>query len=83
MPNTVEIIIPVEAAAAPALADGRTRAALGRLVSRVLRPQAGPSELAIAIAELQAEAAAAGLDDSAIAAELEAYNAEGRDAAGA
>ena len=80
--NTVDVVIPVEAGAAAALADARTRAAMGRLVSRVLRPQAGPSPLAAAVAELKAEARAAGLTDAIIDAELAAYNAERRGAAG-
>ncbi|MDO9708364.1 hypothetical protein [Paracraurococcus lichenis] len=80
MPDTVDVVIPVEAAAAVALADERTREAMGRLVSRVLHPQAGPSELARAIAETKAEARAAGLTDAMIDEELAAYNAERRDA---
>ena len=75
---TVDIAIPVEPGVAAALADARTRAAMGRLVSRVLRPRSGPSELAVAIAEAQADARAAGLTDAEIDAELNAYNAERR-----
>ena len=78
MPDTVPVTIEVDAAAAAALADSRTRAAMGRLVSRVLRPPSGPSELAQAIAEAKAEARAAGLTDADIEAELGAYNAERR-----
>ena len=80
MDRTVEIIIPVEPEAAAALADARNREAVGRLVSRVLRPRSGPSPLAEVIAELKAEARAAGLTDAEIEAELAAYNAERRDA---
>jgi hypothetical protein len=76
MDRTVDVTIPVEAAAA--LADARNREAVGRLVSRVLRPRSGPSPLAEAIAELKAEARAAGLTDAEIEAELAAYNAERR-----
>ena len=79
MDNTVDVTIPVEPEAAAALADARNRAAVGRLVSRVLRPRSGPSALARAIAELKAEARAAGLTDAEIDAELAAYNAERRD----
>ena len=79
MDKTVEVIIPVEPEAAAALADARNREAVGRLVSRVLRPRAGPSPLAQAIAELKAEARAVGLSDADIDAELVAYNAERRD----
>jgi hypothetical protein len=80
--KTVEVTIPVEAEAAAALADARNREAVGRLVSRVLRPRAGPSPLAQAIAELKAEARAVGLSDADIDAELAAYNAERRDRSG-
>jgi hypothetical protein len=51
---------------------------MGRLISRVLNPRPGPSELAWAIAEAKAEARAAGLTDTDIDGELEAYNAERR-----
>ena len=61
MDRTVDVIIPVEPEAAASLADARNREAVGRLVSRVLRPCAGPSPLAEAIAKLKAEATAADL----------------------
>ena len=79
MDKTVEVTIPVEPEAAAALVDARNREAVGRLVSRVLRPRAGPSPLAQAIAELKAEARAAGLGDADIDAELGAYDPERRD----
>lgn len=79
MPKTVDITIPVEREAAAALSDARNGEAVGRLVSRVLHPHAGPSPLAEAIAELKAEARAAGLSDAEIDAELVAYNAERRE----
>jgi hypothetical protein len=79
MDNTVDVTIPVEPAAAAALADARNREAVGRLVSRVLRPRSGLSPLAQAIAEMKADARAAGLTDAEIDAELAAYNAERRD----
>jgi hypothetical protein len=79
MDKTVDVTIPVEPEAAAGLADARNREAVGRLVSRVLRPRAGPSPLARAIAELKAEARAVGLSDAEIDAELVAYNAERRD----
>ncbi len=81
MDTTVDVTIPVEPEAAAALADARNREAIGRLVSRVLRPRSGPSGLARAIAELKAEARAAGLTDADIDAELAVYNAERRDRA--
>jgi hypothetical protein len=79
MDKTVDVSIPVEPAAAATLVDARNRDAIGRLVSRVLRPRAGPSPLAQAIAELKADAKAAGLTDADIDTELAAYNAERRD----
>ncbi len=80
MPDTVPVTIEVETGAAAALADARTRAAMGRLVSRVLHPRPGPTDLAQAIADAKAEARAAGLTDADIDAELDAYNAERRSA---
>jgi len=79
MADTVDVTIPVDPAAAVALADARNREAVGRLVSRVLRPRSGPSPLAEAIAALKSEARAAGLTDQDVDAELAAYNAERRD----
>ena len=79
MDNTVDVIIPIDAEAAAALSDVRNREAMGRLVSRVLRPRSGPTPLAQAIAEMKADARATGLTDADIDAELAAYNAERRD----
>jgi len=79
MDNTVNVIIPVEPEAAAALADARNREAVGRLISRVLRPRSGPSPLAQAIAEIKADARAAGLTDADVDDELAAYNAERRE----
>jgi len=79
MGKTVDVTIPVEADVAAPLADSRNRAAVGRLVSRILRPSAGRTPLANAIAEMQAAARAAGLSEQEIDAELAVYNAERRD----
>src|SRR5438270_13885649 len=79
MDRTVEVTRPPEPEAAAALADARNLEAIGRLVSRVLRPRSGRSPLARAIAELKAEARAAGLSDADIVAELAACDAEHRD----
>ena len=79
MDNTVNVTIPVEPEAAAALADARNREAVGRLISRVLRPRSGPSPLAQAIAEIKADARAAGLTDADVDDELAAYNAERRE----
>jgi hypothetical protein len=78
MGDTVDVTIPVEPEAAEALRDARNRAAIGRLVSRVLHPQPGDDPLVEAIAALKAEVSAAGLTDAEIDADLEAYNAERR-----
>lgn len=79
MDTSIDVTIPIEPEAAAALTDPRNREAVGRLISRVLRPRSGPSALARAIAELKLEARAAGLTDAEIGAELAAYNAERRD----
>jgi hypothetical protein len=78
MAKPVPVTLEVETDAATALGDPRTRAAMGRLVSRVLKPHPGPSALAQAIAEAKAEARAAGLTEADIDAELAAYNTERR-----
>jgi hypothetical protein len=79
MEKTVDVVIPVAEEAATALTDSRNREAVGRLVSRVLRPGAGPSPLAQAIADMKRDARNSGLSDAEIDAELAAYNAERRD----
>ena len=79
MDKTVDVTIPVEAEVAAALADARNRDAVGRLVSRALRPKSGPSPLAQAIADMKTEVHKSGLSDADIDAELAAYNVERRD----
>ena len=79
MEKTVDVVIPVAEEAATALTDSRNREAVGRLVSRVLRPGAGPSPLAQAIADMKRDIRNSGLSDAKIDAELAAYNAERRD----
>ena len=78
MDGTVEIGIPVDADVAAALADPRRREAVGRVVSRMLRPGAGGDPLVAAIDRLRADAEARGLTDDVLDAELTAYNAERR-----
>jgi hypothetical protein len=78
MDGTVDVTIPIEAEAAAALTDAHNREAVGRLISRMLRPRPGDDPLKQAIAELKAEVRASGLMDEEIDAELAAYNAERR-----
>src|SRR5262249_16386543 len=63
MDTSIDVTIPIEPEAAAALTDPSNREGGGRLMSRVLRPRAGPGALARAIAELKLEAGAAGLTD--------------------
>ena len=80
MDTTVDVTIPVETAVAAELRDDRTRVAVGRLVSRVLRRQRRETldRLFAAMEQLGADAEARGLTDEILAAELDAYNAERR-----
>jgi hypothetical protein len=78
MTKTIDVTIPVEPVAAAALGDDRNGKAIGRLVSRVLRPGSGPTPLARAIVAMKAEARSADLSDADIDAELTAFNAERR-----
>ena len=80
MDATVDITIPVEPIAAAELRDARKRAAVGRLVSRVLRREREQNVdlLFSAIEQLGASAEAKGLTDEILQQELAAYNAERR-----
>ena len=79
MDNTVEVTIPVEADAAAALGDMRAREAIGRVVSRMLRPDGNADPLLAVMERLSAEAAKRGLTQAILDEELAAYNAERRD----
>lgn len=79
MDNTVEVTIPVEADVAAALGDERTRAAIGRVVSRMLRPNEDADPLLAVMERLSADAAKRGLTQAILDDELAAYNAERRD----
>ena len=70
MPETVDVAIPVEAEAAKALADARKREAVGRIISRLLRPQPGQDPLLDAMRRLSANAAAKGLTPEILEREL-------------
>lgn len=78
MGRLVTVEIPVEAEEATVLADAERRELVGRLVSRMLRPQAGKEPLAAALERLKASAHAAGLADEIVDAELAACSAERR-----
>ncbi len=70
----VDVTIPVEPEAAAALTDARRREAVGRLVSRLLRPKSGPRLIENGTSEVNADGAATGLTDADIAAELTVDN---------
>jgi hypothetical protein len=78
MGQLVTVEIPIEAEAAPALADAQRRELVGRLVSRMLRPRMGEDPLAGALERLKTSAHAAGLTDEIVDAALAAHNAERR-----
>ena len=76
MTDVVEVAIPVEAEAAAALTDARKREAVGRIVSLMLRREAGQDLLLDAMERLAANAKARGLTDEILEAELAAHKAE-------
>jgi hypothetical protein len=76
MAGIVEVVIPVEAEAAAALADARKREAVGRIVSRILRPQPDHDALLEAMARFSADAKTKGLTPDMLEAELAAHKVE-------
>jgi hypothetical protein len=76
MADVVEVLIPVEAAVAGALSDARKREAVGRIVSRILRPQPDHDPLLEAMQRLSAEAKGKGLTPKVLEAELAAHKRE-------
>lgn len=78
MPPTVEVLIPVDPEVAASLTDPRDREAVGRIVSRLLRPRGGADPLLTVMQRLKETARAQGLTDEIVDAELAAYNAERR-----
>jgi hypothetical protein len=78
MNEVVKVEIPVDVAAVPALKDPASRERIGRLISRVAWLYQGEDPLADVFARTSQAAAAAGLTDSEIDAELAAYKAERR-----
>lgn len=79
MPDTVPVTLDLDPETAAALGDPRTRARVERLIRRSVRPP-GIERLFAAMDALSAEARRRGLTDEILEAELEAYNAERRDA---
>ena len=82
MDRTVDVSIPVEAEVAGSLADARTREAVGRVVSRMLKPTQEFDPLLAAVSALSAEAERRGVTDELVDEELAAYSAEGREGDG-
>jgi hypothetical protein len=78
MLDTVPVTIEVEPEIAAVLGDPATRARLERLIRRTLRPM-GVEALFAAMDALSDEARQRGLTAEILQAELDAYNAEGRD----
>ena len=76
MDGTVDVVIPVEAEAAAAFTDVLKREAVGRIVSRILRPQSGHDLLLDAMERLSADVKARGLTSEIVEAELKAHKAE-------
>ena len=76
MADTVDIVIPVEAEVAAALTDEHKREAVGRIVSRILRPRPGHDPLLEAMQRLGAEAKTRGLTAAALETELVAHKVE-------
>jgi len=76
MTGIVEVVIPVEAEAAAALTDTRKREAVGRIVSRILRPLPDHDPLLEAMERLSTDATAKGLTPETLEAELAAHKAE-------
>ncbi len=66
----------MEAQAAAALTDRRKREAVGRIVSRILRPQPDHDPLLDAMERVSADAKAKGLTPETLEAELAARKAE-------
>jgi hypothetical protein len=78
MNEVVTVEIPIDPAAAPALKDTASRERIGRLISRIAWLYQGEDPLADVFARTSRAAAASGLTDSEIEAELAAYKAERR-----
>ncbi len=78
MNQATTIQIPVEPETAQALADPHRRAAVGRLIDRIVRPTREDDPLAAVLEAALRKALDAGLTVEDIDAELAVYNAECR-----
>jgi hypothetical protein len=76
MAEVVEVVIPLDADVAAMLTDARKRAAVGRIVSRIMLPQPGHDPLIEAMERLGADAQAKGLTPDVLAEELAAHKTE-------
>jgi hypothetical protein len=76
MSDTIEVPIPVDAAAAEALRDPMKRKQMGRIISQLLKPDDSVARLFNAMDRLAEDARAQGLTDAIVEEELAAYNAE-------
>jgi hypothetical protein len=76
MADIADVLIPVEAVVAGALADPGKREAIGHLISRILQPQPGDDPLLAAAQRLSAAAKDRGLTEVALEAELAADKRE-------
>ncbi len=74
--RTVMVEIPVDEETAAALADPHRREAVGELVKLAVRPSSGTDPLAALLQVTRRDAAAIGLTDEDIDAELDAWKAE-------
>ena len=79
MDNTVDVVIPVDAAVAKHLDTPARREAVGRYLSGLLKGGRVRDVLAEAIADAKREARARGLTDEDVDAELGAWRAERQD----
>jgi hypothetical protein len=76
MPEIIDVAIPVDAEAAFALADARTHEAVGRIISRLLRPRPGQDPLLDVMRRLSADATAKGLIPETLERERADHKAE-------
>ncbi len=76
MASFVDVVIPVEPEAAAALTDTRKREAVGRIVSRILRPQPDHDPLVEAMERLGLDAQAKGLTAETLDIELAVHKTE-------